>query len=77
MRINFCFFKAKKSVKAINQHKTKKGRIEYPIIKVASGLKLVLRKIIIRKEIASGSHGFAKPIHESPTKIKFLLLYLK
>ena len=50
------------------------GIIEYPIINEASGLKFVLKKIIITKLMASGVHAFAIPIQESPTKIKALVL---
>lgn len=53
------------------------GIIEYPIINEASGLKFVLKKIIITKLMASGVHAFAIPIQESPTKIKALVLNWK
>jgi len=33
--------------------------------------------MFVRKLIESGNHGFATPIHEIPTKIKSLDLYLK
>ena len=53
------------------------GIIEYPIINEVSGLKFVLKKIIIIKLMASGVQAFAMPIQESPTKIKSLVLNWK
>ena len=67
INIDFCLFLYIKSVNAINQHIRKKGRIAYPIIKVTTRLKFDLRKIIIRKETASGIQGLDKPIQERPT----------
>jgi len=64
-------------VNAINQQIRNIGIIEYPMINEASGLKFVLKKIIITKLMASGVQAFAIPIQLSPTKIKSLVLYRK
>lgn len=74
VNINFCLSSYNKSVNATNQQLRNIGIIEYPIINEASGLKFILKKIIIIKLMASGVQALAIPIQLSPTKIKSLVL---
>ena len=66
-----------KSVKAINQQKRGIGSKPITIKKYTVSSRIVLKKRIKNKLIASGTHGNDIPIHAIPTKTKSLCLYLK
>ena len=64
-------------MKAIDQAIRAIGMKQFPIIKYHPGSNDVCIKMFIKKEIESGIHGFATPIHDIPTKIYNRFLYLE